>query len=351
MSDKINEYHTRGAIGIISARRKDYRRPGDKIWGTVGLNFKLPVGNVNKEAIDHAKSLGNKTVTIIFYGYDHNEWEATEDGDGYILFSFFTAGMFFFNVCLAGYRLVQWMYRKGGIDKNIGFLCLFLEFINNLLRVIQICFWGLHNNFNIIHMDILYTIPWCITDLTTIIIVFFWLDLAVDPLYHGKFMGMMRVPAGILFLMIVIAEIALDVVRVYGTTDYTEYVVICYGTCLLVVVLANFGAIFMILKPFDKSHETKKKVRRIIYRILGSGLASIFGVGIFFGFINVENQYTPAGKTSMWFFLYFFFFLQSLLLIMIFKVPKKSAISSSNKNTKDTKENTSSNKETKEETE
>jgi len=330
-SNSINSMDARHAIGIISSLKTD-RIPGSNSYGPVGANFKLPVGVVPKAAIDFART--QKNITIIFYDYDPNPWGELEDGIGYVMYCLCIALLYLFNTIFAGNRLVRWIIVKRGIDDTIGFGCLTLEFICNLMRVIQFFFWGLHNNFGVHHIEMLYTIPFCLTSITSIVIVFFWLDLTSDPLYHGKFMGIMKIPAFLFILSLIVAEIVVDVIRVIGTTDYASITILFYGSSLLLVVLINYIAAYRILKPFSKTVETKKKVKKIIYRIIASGAATIFGVIVWFIFIDPRVQFTPAGKGTMWFLLYFFFFVQSLLLIMIFKVPKPSS------STKDTKETT-----------
>jgi hypothetical protein len=322
MSNTINSLHLKGAKGIISSLKTD-RIPGSNSFGAVGANFKLPVGVVPKAAIDFARTQG-PNVTVIFYGYDPNPWAPLEDGVGYIMYSFWIAVLYFINTIFSGYRLVRWIIVKRGIDYSIGFGCLALELLCNSLRVIQFIFWGLHNNLLIPHIDMLYTIPFCITTVTSIIIVFFWLDLTTDPLYHGRLMGIMKIPAIIFIIVCIGLEIGCDVIRATGSTDYASIVILFYGTSLLLIVVINYIAAFRILFPCGKAEETKKRLRKVIYRIIGSGVATIFGVIVWYIFLDPRVQFTPAGKGTMWFLLYFFFFVQSFLLIMIFKVPKES---------------------------
>jgi len=339
-SDLINKYHHQnGAIGILAAPKTIYRVPGSNTYAAVGIDYTLPVGVVYRSTIDYVRALGkNVTISVIFYGYDENPWATLEDGVGLIMFSLVTILLYLFNTVFAGYRLAMWIWVKRGIDPNIGFLCLSLEWLCNLLRVIQLFFWGVHNNFRIPYIDILYTVPWCITSVTAVIIVFFWLDLTSDPLYHGKFMGIMKIPAGIFIFGLIVIEVFFDVWRTFGR-EFTGIISAVYGSALMFIVIVNFIAAYRILRPFDKTVETKKKIRKVVYRIVGSGLATIFGCTVLYCFQIPNSQDTPVTKGVMWFLLYFFFFLQSLLLIMIFKVPKdkKGASSNSGKDTKDTK--------------
>jgi len=346
MNKAINALDQRGAIGIISARTKDERLPGWASYGSVALDFKLPHGSIIKSAFEYSKAYAktlppNQTIPIIFYGYDPNPWGHLEDGVGFILWMISLEMLFMFNIVFSGSLLIRWIIAMRGIDLTIGFFCLSLEFLTNTMRFVQIFLWGIHNNFNIPLIDILVTIPFCLTDITTIIITFFWLDLTTDPMYHGKFMGIMKIPATIIILALIGVEISGIIIKINGT-DFQAYIMYFYGSILLLVALLNGIAAYLILQPFNKTNETKKKIRRISQRIIGSSVASIGGVVIFFMFSQPENLLRPDQKGSLWWFLYFFFFLQSLLLILIFKVPKTKPVSTSSSNkdaTKATKEN------------
>jgi len=185
----------------------------------------------------------------------------------------------------------------------------------------------------------LYTIPWCITSVTNMIIVFFWLDLTSYPLYHGKFMGIMKIPACLYGLGLIVMEIYFDVSRTLGI-EFSGIITPVYATAFLLVVIINFIAAYRILRPFDKTVETKKKIRKLVYRIVGSGISTLFGCIVLYSFAIPGVQDTPIRKGFMWFLLYFFFFIQSLLLIMIFKVPKLKKTTGSTKESlsKDTNE-------------
>jgi len=74
-------------------------------------------------------------------------------------------------------------------------------------------------------------------------------------------------------------------------------------------------------------------LRRIVYRIIASGVAIAFGVIAFFLFFS-PPFFTPNGWLAIYWGVYFNMWLQSALLILIFQVPKK-VISSSAKETKD----------------
>jgi len=179
----------------------------------------------------------------------------------------------------------------------------------------------------------LVTLPWCITLVTSILIVFFWLDLTSDPFYHGKFLGIMKIPAFIFIVICLVLEFTCFILRMLTPIDFFSYVICFYGVSLSLIVIFNFTAAYRVLQPLKKAPETKKKLRRIVYRIIASGIAIAFGVLAFFLFFT-PLFYTPAGWLCIYWGVYFNMWLQSALLILIFQVPKK-VISSSAKETKD----------------
>jgi len=343
---QVDKFQSQGAIGSICAYRDD-RIPGSHSYGAVGLEFTLPLGVVPKAAVDWARTFKNQTINVVFYDFDFNPWSDYEDGAGYIMYSLILGCAFLSNVILSGYRLTMWTWYKGGIDLTLGFLCLTLELLQNFGRVLQFIFWGLHNNFRIPFIDVLITIPWCITGITSIIITFFWLDLTSDPLYHGSFMGIMKIPALIFAVGMIIGEVACDIVRTTSASDdYINQVIFFYGAFVLFIATINFVAAYRILKPFNKTVDTKEKVKKIIYRIILSGIAQILSVFFVFIFLYPPTVFTPQARYSLNFLLYTFYFLQSVLLITIFQVPEKLKTSSSShkegSTSSKTKDNTSS---------
>jgi len=342
LSGQINGAQARGAIGALTADRSP-RLPGFCNWGNVGANFKLPTANMHISAYNYAYALFKQNASIpiqvTFFGYDNDPWATIGTGAGFWIFEVLVVAMYLVNACLAFYRISGWIWEKKGIDLTVGFGCLALECIVNTIKVIQSIFWGTFNNFSIPNIDLLLTWTWTLTIIIAIWVTFFWLDLTSDPFYHGKFMGIMKYPAIVLCLGVIAAEIAFDSLRTSGK-DYLSYLNIFYASILMSIAIINLIAAYRILGPFSKTPETKKKVRKIIYKIVGSATASVLGCIVYFCFLYPPVQWNPANRGSTWFFLYFCFWIQSLLLILIFKVPKSSVSSTGSKvkGTKETKE-------------
>jgi len=208
-----------------------------------------------------------------------------------------------------------------------------------VLRILNIIFYGSYNHFSIPGVSVLITLPFCITLITSIIIVFFWLDLTSDPFYHGKFLGVMKIPAGLFIIGCLIVELVSDILRNLTVYEFYQQIMTFYGTVLILVALFNFVAAYRVLRTLKK--DTKLKLKKIIYRIIASGIATILGVIVFFLFLTNIN-WTPVGWIMLWFFLYFAFWLQSTLLIFIFQVPKKVLTSTAIDTKDETKESSPS---------
>jgi hypothetical protein len=293
---------------------------------------------VAREMIDYAIKTNSTNVT--FHGWDPNPWTFTRAGPGYIIFSIVTGFLYLFNVVLSGYRIGNWIYVIKGVDYTIGFLCLGLEFLCNVARILQIIFYGTYNNYLLSGVSVLITLPFCITLITSIIIVFFWLDLTSDPFYHGKFLGIMKIPAGVFIGICFVLEIISDVIRNVTQIDFINYIIYFYGVSLALVAIFNFIAAYRVLQSLKR--DTKKKLRKIIYRIIASGISTLLGVAILFSFLHPTINWTPNGWLLSWFFLYFAFWLQSTLLIFIFQVPKKVLTSTAIDTKDETKESSPS---------
>jgi len=313
---QIESFKKKGAIGIICSPR-DYGVPGNVAYGSPGLyDIGIPIGIVSRDLYDHAKM--TKIANFSFHGWDDNPWYFTRAGPGNIIFSVVIGLLYLFNICLSGYRLAKWIYLIKGIDYTLGFLCLSLEFLYNFLRVLQIIFYGTYNNFALNGADLLVTLPWCITTIISILIIFFWLDFTGDPFYHGKFLGIMKIPAVLFIAFCLVLEILCYILRLLTTRDYYNTLIIFYSVSLTLIVIFNFTAAYRIIQPLQ--NEIKETLRIIIYRVLASGISIVIGVIVFFLFFGTIIQ-TPNGWLMLFFVLYFFFWLQSVLLILIFNPP------------------------------
>jgi len=290
------------------------------------------VGVVSYEVYTYVHSVGD-IANFTFIDWDPNPWDTIHTGPGYILICTFMVLMFFINTVYAGFRIVKWIYTlRDKFEINIGFSCLVLEWICNLLRVIQSILTPLHNNFRLPFVDILYTLPICLTLITSILIVFFWLDLTSDPFYQGKFLGVMKIPAIIFVSLLLTIEIVFDYIRAFTNYDFMHLIVSCYIILHLIVVIFNIVAGYRILKSLSKQSDGKKKLRIIIRRIILSGIVTILGI-VVFGLVVSPLVNYPIPATILFFLLFGSFFLQSILLITILKIPKhRETMSSSETN-------------------
>jgi len=274
------------------------------------------VGMVHKSAMDYSRELHPAiTMNFSFSEWDPNPWKITQSGASYIAFSVITGIMFFYNSIYCGYYLVK-SYQKFGVV--LAFICLSLEWLCNVLRVIQIILFGMHNNFLIPGVDILVTLTMCMTLITSIIISFFWLDIIVDPNYRGKFFGRLKFPILIFILFCLGVEISLDIRRHVSTQEFWYFLVLFYAGVFTVVSGVNFVSAWYIQKKFNGETTIR---RRIVPYIIASGITALFGVVILLLFLSPLVWY-PVGLSVLWFLLYFYFFVQSRLNIYLFKCRK-----------------------------
>jgi hypothetical protein len=254
--------------------------------------------------------------------------------------------LFLFNSILSGYYIGKWIYTIKRVDWNIGFVCLSLEWIGNVIRVLEMILYPTHNNFKLIGADVLITLPMCITLISGILIVFFWLDLTTDPFYHGKFLGVMKIPAFIFMFICMVIEISLDIAR--NSTDQIDFIMAIIGFYTLIhlfVVLFNFIAGYRILRTLKKQIKIRKSLIMIIHRIIYSGMATMLGILVLV-LCTFPLFLVPLGSSILWLCLQISFFFQSIFLITIFQKPKNKKKSRDTSSAIQSKETTSSAKET-----
>jgi hypothetical protein len=86
------------------------------------------------------------------------------------------------------------------------------------------------------------------------------LDLTSDPFYHGKFLGIMKIPAGVFIGICFVLEIISDVIRNVTQIDFINYIIYFYGVSLALVAIFNFIAAYRVLQSLKR--DTKKKIEK-----------------------------------------------------------------------------------------
>jgi len=316
---KIDILAQKGCVGVITCY-KLLNIPGFLIIGSVGANFALPVGMVPYDVYPYFNSVGERT-NITFINWDPNPWEIVEEGPFYMAITGIIFGLFFFNFVFSACLIGKWIYVLKKIDLNIGFISLLLECVCSIIRMIEMVLSPLRGNFQLPSLDILFTFPACLTVITSILIIFFWLDLTSDPFYHGKFLGTMRKPAFVFIFVLSLYEISMDMAR--SLTDQIDmaYTTISFYLGMnIILTFFNFVAGYRILRTIKI--KGKERLKLIIRRIIYSGFATVFGLVIMTIGLTPANTY-PFGVALLWFLLQISFWLQSVLLITIFQVPTK----------------------------
>jgi len=319
--EKISLFKKNGCLGVISSPI-DYRIPGISVYGAP-KNFPLPLGYMHREVHDYILSSGG-VANFTFLNWDPNPWEPINSGPFYTAFCVFLPLLFSINLIFASYRIGIWIYTEEKFPLTVGFICLCLEWICNALRFIQTILNPNRNKFGLPGANVINSIPICFSLICLVIIVFFWLDLTADPFYHGKLLGVMKIPAIIFIVIIILFEISTDVVRaVFPIYSFgADVQILTYLIFHSLLVIFCFCASYRILQNAKRSKLQKKKLFRVTYFIIGSGVLNICSTIVFCFVLSDYFLYNIYGNISIWFFLYLFFFGQSLLLIFIFKAPK-----------------------------
>jgi len=334
---QIQSLANAGCLAVITSYRKQ-TIPGKLVLGALENNFALPVGMVGADVYGYVQSMGG-TANLTFISWDPNPWGTVYSGPGYIVFSVIVTLMYLVNSIYAIYRITKWLWTlKKDFSISLGFVCLSLEAISNLLRVLQGIVDPLRNNFGLDGADLLFSIPACITSIAGILIVFFWLDLITDPFYHGKFLGVMKIPALLLIFLLIIIEITNDFLRTtQQKIDISNISLSVYLVVQIIVVLFNIIAGYRVLRSLKENEkaDNKKRITTIIRLIIYSGIVTLVGSIVLAICISPVAD-IPLGNIISFGFLYFSFFVQSFLLIKIFKLPKQRTNTSASGSIKDT---------------
>jgi len=100
---------------------------------------------------------------------------------------------------LASYKLYVWILTVGWdkLDISIGLVCLSIEWIVNFLRMVNsILLPAFFNLYKLRGVDVLSSIPLCLSMISAILLIFFWFEITTDPFAHGKksFLGNLKIP-------------------------------------------------------------------------------------------------------------------------------------------------------------
>jgi len=261
---------SRGCLGVITYFY-DSRAPGFLVYGAK-VDSSIPVGFVS---LSVTELLVEEEGEFRFSHWDNNPWDIIMKPPGYTGQWAVLVLLMFFNSCFAGYRIILWL-RSGVELSSLGFICLSLEFIANVLRVIQLTLIPYYNTFFLRYADIMYTTPICFTVISSILIVFFWLDLTTDPFYHGKFLGMMKKPAMVAICLIILLEIISVMIRSLIVVNIINAILGLYIGGHTIVVVFNLVAAKRILNSIKEVG--KKKLIKITKRIIYSSISTLLGV-------------------------------------------------------------------------
>jgi len=262
-------------------------------------------------------------VNVTFVDWDPNPWDLTYAGPVYMVYYIILLILFSVNIIIiAWFRIFQWIRQSNPFEVSLGFACLCIELCANLVRIIEALIYPLYNYYLLPGADVIKTLPICLSLISGILVVFFWLDLTSDPFYHGKFLGVMKIPAVILMGLCLGIEIIFDFLKTLTTIALGNAIYYFFLLLHIFIIIFSFVAAWRILKKLELKSRTNKK-KKITYRIIVSGSITVLGF-ILIILINtvlaiIEN---PPAFMFVWTLLFVTFGLQSTVLINIFQGPK-----------------------------
>jgi len=261
-------------------------------------------------------------ANITFNSWDQNPWDIVFRLDRMGWFMGYIGLISFANICYALYRIFLW-WRSDNFDyHSIGFICLSLELLNNILILLKSLIYPIYNVHILPYADILLTPQLAVTVISSILVVFFWLDLTTDLFYHGNFLGMMRKPAMTLIGCIVIMEIITNTVRCLVDVDSATILSATYAVLHIGIAVFYFVAAKRILS--DEVFSEKKKLITVTKKVVYSASATMLRACCFLVILSPAGN-LPLGLTVVVGILYTSYFLQSLMLLWIFNPPNSNS--------------------------
>jgi len=322
----------KGAIGIVCYQKSDRRQFGIHA-STYGDQLQITAGLISKESYTFFMKNGGK-VNVTFLSWDPNPWDVHLNGAGFIIYRAIIFLMFFSATALAIYKLILWKLKRGGY-LNIGFICLIMEVLVNSSRSIQGIMAPIYNIYSLRNYDISYTVSFCLTLITGILVIFFWFDVTIDPFEHRrkKCLGIMKIPAIGVISFLIILEISVDISRDFLRFDVVGPLLLGYITLYFLIGVFYFIAGWRILSV--KSEGLEEKLDSITKRVVLSGLMNIIA-GVTMLLSGNPLSYNPVPYLLVTAFGFISNFFQSLLLISIFNPQSKKERSSKKGQTKTT---------------
>jgi len=311
------------------------------------FRFAITVGNVGKDFENYLKTQ-NFIANATFVSWDANAWDILYPGPLNVVYAVILVPLFSLNVVLASYKVYNWIKSVGWekLKISIGLSCLILEWLASFMRILNAIFMPAFLNLYKIHgIDLLITVPLCLSMISAILLIFFWFEITTNPFARGKksgFLGKLKIPCIILSVLFILVEIFLDIFRtILFFFDMQSVLIICYFVIHALVAILYFVAAYRILAITNKSAD-KQRLRSITYKIVASGIATVF-VTFFMILFLADAVSAPLGQYFNMQLSGIALFFQGFFVILIFEPIKRNSDSSAlKKSSKSSKSNQSS---------
>jgi len=261
--------------------------------------------------------------------WDRNPYDSVYQSPTFIIYRILLPLMFCLTSSLAGYKIILWISQMKQFKLSIGLVCLCLELVANLIRIISGVVYPSYNCYLIFGVETFISLPVMLTILVAILVIFFWFDVTLDPFFHkqGKCLGILRIPAIVIVTSFIVMEICETVIRDVIQTDIWLYIMAIYLAAHILISIFYFIAAYKILNIAKTSIEERKLIF-ITKRICLSG-GAVLCLAVALLLIYTPATSKPVSYAIVWFIIHMCFFCQSLSLISIFTPPKSKKVSSS----------------------
>lgn len=274
---------------------------------------------------------GHPVYILMEYDEEYNIWYEQFNTGVMIFFSVFLGLMTLSNVVIAIWRLANFISTYG-LTFSLAQTIMAMVLVSNFFKLIYISIDPIfsRNIFGYMASQVLSTITFPISAITTLLITFYWhevLEKTSARVYFNLHNKKFIIPAIIFSVGILTLELTTSILR--GLQYNTQNLIyVNSGVFIAVLAIVNTYCIYIGLKvtsqvsknPSTKKSHRTKKLKQTTHYIIASAVST--SLTIPFLVLTLTSAFrTPAVFIASYFFLYFFLTLGDLFKLFAFGIP------------------------------
>jgi hypothetical protein len=343
---RVLSFIDRGVIGVIHGA--DYIIPGQDFCTWNGEDMTLvtiPVAEINAEefAAIHTDLIAGGQVLIQLTS-EGNPWtEAIISIAVLVVFRVFLGGFALSLAIYALYKLILFV-RKQGSHFNVPQVCLALEILSNLWRVVYLVVDPMGCNFvypaSVNSFLDSVSLPYATA--TFVLVTFYWHEVVTDAsIVIYPFLSRLKIPFFVIMFLLIAMDITLSLLGFYLDFSTTTPMTVIYLLITVAFLIFYIVTLVRVMKRMRMSKEVRgdtgkfRRLSQINTKMILNAVVRfcVIIVAIAFVFPQVNRYPVPQVITTA--FLFFIVTLDSLMRLLLFDIA--STQTSSKKSTDETK--------------